>query len=53
VAHLTRADGWEFLNLAGRIPLRAEVHRYPLQRAADALADLRNGRFSGVAVLVP
>jgi propanol-preferring alcohol dehydrogenase len=53
VAHLTRADGREFLNLAARIPLRAEVHRYPLQRAADALDDLRNGRFSGVAVLVP
>jgi propanol-preferring alcohol dehydrogenase len=53
VAHLTRADGRELLNLAGRIPLRAEVHRYPLQRAADALDDLRHGRFSGAAVLVP
>jgi hypothetical protein len=46
VAHLTRADGRELLDLAGRIPLRAEVHRYPLQRAADALNDLRHGRFS-------
>ena len=53
VAHLTRADGRELLDLAGRIPLRAEVHRYPLQRAADALDDLRHGRFSGAAVLVP
>jgi propanol-preferring alcohol dehydrogenase len=53
VAHLTRADGRELLDLAGRIPLRTEVHRYPLQRAADALDDLRHGRFSGAAVLVP
>ena len=53
VAHLPRADGRELLDLAGRIPLRAEVHRYPLQRAADALDDLRHGRFSGAAVLVP
>jgi propanol-preferring alcohol dehydrogenase len=53
VAHLTRADGRELLDLAGRIPLRVEVHRYPLQRAADALDDLRQGRFSGAAVLVP
>jgi propanol-preferring alcohol dehydrogenase len=53
VAHLTRADGRELLDLAGRIPLRVEVHRYPLQRAADALDDLRHGRFSGAAVLVP
>ena len=26
---------------------------YPLERANDALADLRGGRFQGAAVLVP
>jgi alcohol dehydrogenase, propanol-preferring len=29
------------------------VHVYPLERANEALDDLRHGRFSGAAVLVP
>ncbi|HEX4024945.1 MAG TPA: zinc-dependent alcohol dehydrogenase family protein [Steroidobacteraceae bacterium] len=53
VANLTRADGVEFLRLAERMPLEVQVHRYALERAQQALDDLRAGRFSGVAVLVP
>jgi propanol-preferring alcohol dehydrogenase len=53
VANLTRADGERFMQVAARVPLRTEVHPYPLERANDALQDLRNGRFSGAAVLVP
>ncbi|WP_437601354.1 zinc-dependent alcohol dehydrogenase family protein [Sorangium sp. So ce590] len=53
VANLTRRDGEEFLALAPRVPLRTEVNVYPLEAANDALDDLRNGRFSGAAVLVP
>ncbi len=53
VANLTRRDGDEFLRLAGEAGLRAEVHRYPLSRANEALDDLRHGRFTGAAVLVP
>jgi len=53
VANLTRRDGEEFLPLAASIPVRTEVHAYPLERANDALDDLRHGRFSGAAVLVP
>jgi alcohol dehydrogenase, propanol-preferring len=53
VANLTRADGAEFLALAPRVPVRTEVHAYPLTDANRALEDLRNGRFSGAAVLVP
>ena len=53
VANLTRRDGVEFLRLAADAGLRAEAHRYPLARAGDALDDLRHGRFTGAAVLVP
>jgi alcohol dehydrogenase, propanol-preferring len=53
VANLTRQDGRDFLALAATMPLRTETHRYPLTRANDALDDLRHGRFTGAAVLIP
>ncbi|XXX32351.1 alcohol dehydrogenase catalytic domain-containing protein [Sorangium sp. So ce117] len=53
VANLTRRDGEEFLALAPRVPVRTEVNVYPLAAANEALDDLRNGRMSGAAVLVP
>ena len=51
VANLTRADAREFLAIAERVPLRTTVHPYPLADAAQALEDLRHGRFDGAAVL--
>jgi propanol-preferring alcohol dehydrogenase len=53
VANLTRQDGHEFLELAPRVPVRTRVTTYPLERAGDALEDLRAGRFTGSAVVVP
>ena len=53
VANLTRRDGAEFFAAAARVPLRLETHTYPLEQANQALADLRAGRFTGAAVLVP
>lgn len=53
VANLTRQDGEEFLPLAAAIPIATEVHSYPLEKANAALADLRHGRFTGAAVIVP
>jgi propanol-preferring alcohol dehydrogenase len=53
VANLTRQDGYEFLELAAKVPVRTTVSLYPLERAEDALADLRAGRFEGSAVVVP
>lgn len=53
VANLTRRDGEEFLPLAAQIPVETTVHTYSLEQANEALADLREGRFSGAAVLVP
>ena len=53
VANLTRRDGEEFLPLAAQIPITTTVHCYPLEQANAALDDLREGRFSGAAVLTP
>jgi len=53
VANLTRQDGREFLALAQQVPVRTTVTVYPLERAEEALADLRAGRFEGTAVIVP
>jgi propanol-preferring alcohol dehydrogenase len=53
VANLTRADGDELLALAPRVPVDTHVSTYALQDANTALADLRAGRFTGAAVLVP
>ena len=44
-------DGEEFLALAPRVPVETEVHPYPLERANEALEDLRHGRFTGAAVV--
>jgi propanol-preferring alcohol dehydrogenase len=53
VANLTRRDAEEFLALAPQAKVRTETVVYPLARANDALADLRNGALQGAAVLVP
>ncbi|HEY4116043.1 MAG TPA: zinc-dependent alcohol dehydrogenase family protein [Rhizomicrobium sp.] len=53
VANLTRKDADEFLAFAAEHPLRTETTTYPLTEANRALADLREGRFSGAAVLKP
>ncbi len=53
VANLTRDDAREFLELAPRIGVRTHVARYPLEDANRALADLREGRLQGAAVLIP
>jgi propanol-preferring alcohol dehydrogenase len=53
VANLTRRDGLEFMELAGRANVRTEVETWPLSRANDALEALREGRVHGAAVLVP
>ncbi len=53
VANLTRQDGLDFLRLAPSMSIVTRTTRYPLQRANQALDDLRAGRFEGAAVLVP
>jgi alcohol dehydrogenase, propanol-preferring len=53
VANLTRVDGREFLELAPRVPVRADVETLPLSEANDALERVRTGRVQGSLVLLP
>jgi propanol-preferring alcohol dehydrogenase len=53
VANLTREDAREFLSLAPKVGVKTHVVRYPLEEANRALADLREGRLQGAAVLIP
>ncbi|KFC63945.1 Zinc-binding alcohol dehydrogenase family protein [Bosea sp. LC85] len=53
VANLTRQDAVEFLAIAPKAGVKTTTTVYPLERANEALADLRAGRFQGAAVLVP
>jgi propanol-preferring alcohol dehydrogenase len=53
VANLTRKDAHDFLAIAPQAGVRTETVRYPLMAANEALADLRDGRLQGAAVLVP
>jgi propanol-preferring alcohol dehydrogenase len=53
VANLTRKDAEEFFPVAREAGVRTHTRRYPLERANEALADLREGRLSGAAVLAP
>jgi propanol-preferring alcohol dehydrogenase len=49
----TRQDAREFLAFAAAHKLAVTTHRYPLDAADRALADLKDGGFDGAAVLVP
>jgi propanol-preferring alcohol dehydrogenase len=51
VANLTRRDGDEFLKLAPNVPIKTRTAPYALERANQALDDLRAGRLQGAAVL--
>jgi propanol-preferring alcohol dehydrogenase len=51
VANLTRQDGRDFIELAQKVPIRTTVSPFPLARANEALAALREGLVSGAAVL--
>ncbi len=53
VANLTRQDAIDFLSIAPKVPVETTVSAYPLEAANQALADLREGRLTGAAVLVP
>jgi propanol-preferring alcohol dehydrogenase len=53
VANLTRQDGSDFLRLAPEVGIVTRTTPYPLREANAAIADLREGRITGAAVLVP
>lgn len=53
VANLTRNDAREFLDIVQKSDVKCQVRSYPLATANDALADMREGRLQGAAVLIP
>jgi propanol-preferring alcohol dehydrogenase len=52
VANLTRKDGEEFLKLAADAHIKTETKLFSLHEANEALQQLREGKFSGAAVLM-
>lgn len=52
VANLTRKDGDEFLKLAAEANIKTEIKLLQLHEANEALQQLREGKFTGAAVLV-
>jgi propanol-preferring alcohol dehydrogenase len=51
VMNYTRQDAREFLELAGAIPIRAQIEAYRMSEAGEALLRLKEGRIRGAAVL--
>lgn len=52
VANLTREDAHGFFSTGITTGVRTSTKAYPLERANEAMADLRHGRFRGAGVLV-
>jgi propanol-preferring alcohol dehydrogenase len=53
VANLTRQDGVDFLKVAAQANIRTHTTVFPLPNANEALAQLREGKLVGAAVLQP
>jgi propanol-preferring alcohol dehydrogenase len=51
VAHLTRRDGEEFLEIAPRVPVKTKTETFPLEEANVALEKFRAGELAATAVL--
>lgn len=51
IANLTRKDGEEFFKVASLVPIKTKVQLYSLHELNEALKDLREGKFSGSAVI--
>jgi alcohol dehydrogenase, propanol-preferring len=52
VANLTRKDVEDFMAIAPKVPVRAQIETFPLTAANEALDRLRLGRLQGAAVLL-
>ena len=52
VANLTRLDGLEFLRVAPTVPVRTRVQAFSLDRANEAMEELRAGGVLGQNVIV-
>ena len=52
VTNLTREDAREFFAAVSKFPIQTHIHLYPLEKANQALDDLKAGAFEGAAVLM-
>jgi propanol-preferring alcohol dehydrogenase len=53
VANLTRADAYEFMDIAAQVQVKTRTTLFPLAQANAAVDALRSGAIEGAAVLVP
>jgi propanol-preferring alcohol dehydrogenase len=53
VANLTRKGAEDFMTIAPKVPVRAQIELFPLVEANGALNRLRTGKLRGAAVLQP
>ncbi|MFZ0198912.1 MAG: zinc-dependent alcohol dehydrogenase family protein [Candidatus Sulfotelmatobacter sp.] len=53
VANMTRSDARDFLKIAADIKLQPKVTVFPLEKANEALAAIKNDAIDGAAVIVP
>lgn len=51
VTNLTRQDGKEFMSLAEKIDMQTKINVYSLEKANQALSDLKNGNITGSVVI--
>jgi len=51
VANSTRQDALDFLEVAGEIPIKTEIERFPLAQANEVLLRLKRSQINGAAVL--
>jgi alcohol dehydrogenase, propanol-preferring len=51
VANVTRNDVREFLSIAAAIPIKPDIEEFPLERANDALIELKQRKIRGAKVL--
>jgi propanol-preferring alcohol dehydrogenase len=51
VANVAGCDVREFLDLAAKIPIKPEVQVFPLEKANDALTEMKEGKIRGAKVL--
>ena len=51
VANVTRKDVGDFLDIAARIPIKPHVIEFPLEKANEALMELKGEKAKGAKVL--
>ncbi len=51
LAHITRRDGLEFLDIANQANLKSSIEIFPFDELLDALIKVKQGKVNGNAVI--